>query len=124
MAEISEENLHSFPKRKSSGQVNECLGKAILELKQIIKEQHDTIDKLESQNSTQSFELAFLHQQSEKTARQLKALDQQIVRLQEENHLLKTKQDSAQDELKMMVTEIWHKMKKQRPHAFVSQGSS
>ena len=124
MAEISEENLHSFPKRKSSGQVNEFLGKAILELKQIIKEQHDTIDKLESQNSTQSFELAFLHQQSEETARQVKALDQQIVRLQEENHLLKTKQDSAQDELKMMVTEIWHKMKKRRPHTFFPQGSS
>ena len=68
--------------------------------------------------------LVHLDQARDETAREFKAKDQfiieldlRILKLQEVNHFLKTNRGSAQDEMKIMLSEIW-----QREEEAVHQG--
>ena len=121
MTEISEEDFKIFQKQKeeikdklksdyeeiivSNAHTIHCLQKTI-------RDQQQIIENMDSKISRQSHVLARLNQERDETAKELKAKDQRILKLQEENHALKFG-DSTQDEIKTMVTELLEESKKQ-----------
>ena len=107
MTQISEEDLKIFQKQKE--EIKERMAKehaaVVGTLSKTIRDQQQIIENMDSKISRQSYVLARLNQERDETAKELKAKDQRILKLQEENHSLKFG-DSTQDEMKMMLTEL------------------
>ena len=82
-------------------------------LSKTIRDQQQIIENMENKISRQSYVLARLNQERDETAKELKAKDQRILKLQEENHALKFG-DSTQDEMKTMVTELLEESRKNK----------
>ena len=114
MTEISEEDFKIFQKQKE--EIKERMAKehaaVVGTLSKTIRDQQQIIENMENKISRQSYVLARLNQERDETAKELKAKDQRILKLQEENHALKFG-DSTQDEMKTMVTELLEESKKQ-----------
>ena len=114
MTDISEEDLKIFQKQKEEikdklkSDYEEIIvsnAHAMHGLQKTIRDQQQIIENMDSKISRQSHVLARLNQERDETAKELKAKDQRILKLQEENHALKFG-DSTQDEMKMMLTEL------------------
>ena len=114
--------------------------RTILEQEETIKHHQQMIEMERDRNYRQSCVLARLNHERDETAKELKAKNQliieqdlKILKLQEENHSLKfadsaqdeiktmltelceeSKKKQQDDEMKMMLTEVWHEVKRQR----------
>ena len=121
MTEISEEDFKIFQKQKEEikdklksdhEEIIVSNARAMHGLQKTIRDQQQIIENMDSKISRQSHVLASLNQERDETAKELKAKDQRILKLQEENHSLKFG-DSTQDEIKTIVTELLEESKKQ-----------
>ena len=121
MTEISEEDFKIFQKQKEEikdklksdhEEIIVSNAHALHGLQKTIRDQQQIIENMDSKISRQSHVLARLNQERDETAKELKAKDQRILKLQEENHALKFG-DSTQDEIKTMLTELCEESKKQ-----------
>ena len=116
MTEISEEeDFKIYQKQKE--EIKERMAKehaaVVGTLSKTIRDQQQIIENMDSKISRQSHVLARLNQERDETANELKAKDQRILKLQEENHSLKFS-DSTQDEIKTMATELLEESRKKR----------
>ena len=116
MTEISEEeDFKIYQKQKE--EIKERMAKehaaVVGTLSKTIRDQQQIIENMDSKISRQSYVLARLNQERDETANELKAKDQRILKLQEENHSLKFS-DSTQDEIKTMATELLEESRKKR----------
>ena len=106
---------------KEHAAVVSSLGKTISELEQTVRDKQNSITFCEDKIHKQSYILAKLNAERDQMTKEMKSKDQQIIerdqrilKLQEENHVLKMNGGGTLEEMKTMLTELWQESKKQR----------
>ena len=92
--------------------------KTVHELEKTIIDQQSTIENTDRRNNRQSFVLAKLNAERDEAAKELKAKDHKIQKLQEEINTLKVTYygdgGSHFSEIKSMLTDLWEESKRRR----------